>query len=341
MISRDQRGGGLIGSLGGADKVALTDVTFKNGTATHGGAVQLNVGTDLEAKGVVFENNTARIDGGAIYTFGSQIDIGHSDNRPSSIVNNQAQEQGGIVFDVSGESIIHFHDTELLDNSAPQGPAVWPDPGDLITAKLTEPAFLDAESYDTFEWDVADGTTGITGYHLSLGTYSDRTAYYSWAFNDPDRDTWSATPGYPGDGSIDQVYATITTIYDDRVSIDYVGLYSGPNLELEGYDNPPDLNAYTASVESGEVSYSGFYVKTKLDDPVLKVDRVDLEGFSEEAEITAVCIDTDYDGSLGCVAYPFEVDAAGFSFVRQVPQIARIWIRTTETPETVTLISAP
>ncbi|XP_064387273.1 uncharacterized protein LOC135335647 [Halichondria panicea] len=90
----DANGGAINGDFGST--VFISDCTLKKNTATSGGGIFLSVGTLIVNEPITINLNTAHQDGGGIYAHSSRVDFQSVLRIPANIVDNIAENGGGI-----------------------------------------------------------------------------------------------------------------------------------------------------------------------------------------------------------------------------------------------------
>ncbi|MDO4584116.1 MAG: autotransporter domain-containing protein [Planctomycetia bacterium] len=109
----------------------FSDVQFSGGTGAinygiaSGGAISVYGGLDFQGSNVVFSNNSAQRNGGAIY-----VGSGYSTWSGSGVVfsNNSAQRNGGAIYVGMGDMDVIDADFTFVDNTAGgEGGAIWTD----------------------------------------------------------------------------------------------------------------------------------------------------------------------------------------------------------------------
>jgi predicted outer membrane repeat protein len=92
------KGFGNINENGGAIRITnmkslfLSNVTFEDNVASSGGALYISGNqSDINVEQVIFRNNNAAVNGGAVY-----VDSGTVALKNSSFVDNTAKQSGGM-----------------------------------------------------------------------------------------------------------------------------------------------------------------------------------------------------------------------------------------------------
>ena len=104
---------GHIIEISGSSTVTLKDSfgggSLKNSTAKRGGAINVHDESELTVENVIFENNKASIDGGAIYN------LGYLRMTNCIIRNNYAGDTGGGIYNGS-DGTLEFNNVEICNN---------------------------------------------------------------------------------------------------------------------------------------------------------------------------------------------------------------------------------
>ena len=106
-------GGGGILSVGSAESVEIDGVTLRGGDAARGGALEIGVGADVRASNMIFEDNEASEDGGAVFLDSAAELVLHS----STLRENISGDSGGAIF-VDTNAELHVIDSVFEDNLA-------------------------------------------------------------------------------------------------------------------------------------------------------------------------------------------------------------------------------
>ena len=124
--SARQDGGAIRAGPGSVAFFGNSKVTFTRNHAMNGGAIMILMDwwtTDIlftECATVIFNNNSAINQGGALSSVSNGIDINFTDNSTMTFLNNTAEEGGAVHFD---HEIVFQGNTNVIfvDNKATHG----------------------------------------------------------------------------------------------------------------------------------------------------------------------------------------------------------------------------